>query len=91
MCAAQMDKQELKSLLLSLVRSHPNGKLPLLELKNEFKKMCNLELNCAVQNHSNSIMELLEEFSDVLKVSHNGLTTMVEYVSGDHITELNRR
>lgn len=75
-----MELSELKNIILSLVRSHPNNRVTLIELKNDLKRHADIDLNESAKkaNFNNSLCLILS--LDVLKVTKNGAFTQIEAI-----------
>lgn len=87
-----MDSTYYKSIILTIVRSHPRRKLTIQELRKELLNTAHLDLNLAANIHGYSnIIEYLESYSDVLRMKIDGPRTVIEAIQGDHITEMNKR
>ena len=76
-----MELSELKKVILSLVRSHPNKRVTLIELKNDLKRIVNIDLNeSAKKAYFNNALSLILSFKDVLRVELNGAFSQIEAI-----------
>lgn len=87
-----MDNTDYKTIILSLVRTHPSRRLTIQELKQDLLKTACVDLHKAAhQSGFENIIEFLESFSDVLKMHLNGARTVIEAIQPDHISEMNKQ
>lgn len=79
-----MDLSELKSIILNLVRSHPNRRVSIIELKNDLRNLANIELGeIAKKTNFKNAISLILSFNDKLKVTLNGEFTQIEAIPED--------
>jgi hypothetical protein len=76
-------------LVLACVRSHPQGRMSLDQLKNDLLKQ-QVNLKKIAYQHKTPLIHILQSFSDVIRVTTVGYSAFIEPLTSDHITNMNR-
>lgn len=86
-----MDNTDYKTIILSILRSHPRRRTTIQELRGDLLKTAFIDLNSAAYKSGfDNIIEYLESFSDVIRMNLNGPRTEIEAIQCDHISEMNK-